>query len=180
MKRDGEMESTPLSRTSRPRVSRRRLLRMSSTLLGLALAGCARGTQEGERVPLQVVEGPQAATLALVPVFINGQGPFAFALDTGASTSLVDRGLVNQLQLQVAEAARAVTGVACETTPGQIQVDQWRVGEIELPPSTAVTLAAVNIAARAHVMVPMVSDEEPVEDRSSAPGTSPQLLAVGS
>lgn len=41
-------------------------------------------------------------------------------------------------------------------------------------------VAAANIAARARVMVPMVSDEKPVAGGSSVPGTSPRLQAVGS
>ena len=50
-------------------------------------------------VPLQVMkQGKQV--LALVPVKINGAGPYTFALDTGASRSLVDSQLAAKLHVK--------------------------------------------------------------------------------
>src|SRR5690242_13442342 len=39
------------------------------------------------------------ATLVLLPVMIEGHGPYTFALDTGASTSLIAAPLARQLGL---------------------------------------------------------------------------------
>jgi hypothetical protein len=39
--------------------------------------------------------------LVVVPVSINGAGPFNFLLDTGATNSVIDRGLADQLSLPV-------------------------------------------------------------------------------
>jgi hypothetical protein len=83
----------------------------------LAAAGCRRGAVEqagappsqagdGQTVSLLVLQGPGGSTLALVPVFIDGQGPFAFALDTGASHSVIDKDLAEQLGLPAAGAGR--------------------------------------------------------------------------
>jgi predicted aspartyl protease len=38
--------------------------------------------------------------LLLIPVTVNGQGPFLFVLDTGATRTMLDRGLADRLQLQ--------------------------------------------------------------------------------
>lgn len=95
---------------------------------------------EHKTVPLQVVEGQEGQVLAFVPVFINGQGPFPFALDTGASRTLIDRRLVDELDLEVTGTAGPVSGVAAKTTAEEIRVETWRLGDIELEPGTAVTL----------------------------------------
>ena len=38
--------------------------------------------------------------LLLIPVTVNGQGPFLFVLDTGTTRTMLDRGLADRLQLQ--------------------------------------------------------------------------------
>jgi predicted aspartyl protease len=55
-----------------------------------------RATSPGE-VAFRLA-GPGGAAL-LVPVTINGQGPFNFVLDTGATFTCIDRQLVDQLGL---------------------------------------------------------------------------------
>ncbi|HJT76824.1 MAG TPA: retropepsin-like aspartic protease [Gemmataceae bacterium] len=118
-------------------------------LLGLVLplAGCrTRGLNEGpavgggQAVPMLVLRGPGGETLALVPIFINGQGPFAFALDTGASHSLVDHTIAEQLGLRVSGPGVKMTGVVAGARAEQVRVDQWRVGDVPLPAHTLVTL----------------------------------------
>jgi hypothetical protein len=53
--------------------------------------------------------------LIIVPVSINGDGPFSFIFDTGASATIIDGEIAKQLALHSAEAAHinsgAVTGV---------------------------------------------------------------------
>lgn len=120
-----------------------RLLVLASALL--ALAGCQRlatpGTgSEEPGVPLLVVEGRSGSTLALAPVFINGQGPFAFALDTGASHSVIDQELAEELKLPAAGPNVKVTGVATTAEAEQLQMDSWRVGDVPLPGNTIVSL----------------------------------------
>lgn len=110
-------------------------------LLLLGPVACGRPRQGQERVvPLQVVEGPRGAVLALVPVFVAGQGPFAFALDTGASQSLVDQALAQDLSLPVIGRTRELTGVAGAIEADVIRVDEWRAGDVDLPATTAVSL----------------------------------------
>jgi len=115
-----------------------------------ALQGCSGldrpflltgGQQQGQTrsVQLQVIE-QGGSVLALVPVYIDGQGPYAFALDTGASRSLIDQELADQMGLQVVGRADDVTGVTGTTEADIVRVDQWRAGDVQLPTSTAIVL----------------------------------------
>lgn len=114
--------------------------------LVLGLAGCGPATVAGSAnvqelvVPLQVIQGPRGSVLALVPVFIRDQGPFAFALDTGASQSLVDREIVDSLGLPVIGETREITGVAGVTSAELLRLEEWQVGDVPLPETTAITL----------------------------------------
>ncbi len=127
-----------------------RLLALALPLL--AVGGCQRGADqrtaqppgtpaEERSIPLLVLEGPGGATLALAPVYIAGHGPYAFALDTGASHSVIDRELAEQLGLPTAGSAVEVTGVAATAEAGQVRVGGWRVGDVQLPGDTVVSLA---------------------------------------
>jgi predicted aspartyl protease len=73
-------------------------------------------------------------------VFIGGHGPFAFALDTGASHSVIDQDLADRLGLPSAGPAVEVTGVAATAEAGQVRVGGWRVGDVLLPGDTVVTI----------------------------------------
>ncbi len=95
---------------------------------------------QSQVVPLIVVQGPQGATLALLPVFINGQGPYAFALDTGASTSLIDKPLAEKLNLQVVGQAGPVTGVTGSEQASLVNLQNWRMADVPLPAMSAITL----------------------------------------
>ena len=88
-----------------------------------------------------MVQGPNGAVLAFVPITINGHGPYAFALDTGAATSLVDRTLVDQINLPVVGHVQQVTGVTGTGTARLIRLDNWSVGNVKLPTITATDLA---------------------------------------
>jgi hypothetical protein len=92
-------------------------------------------------VPLNIVTSSGGAVLALAPVYINNQGPFQFALDTGASNSLIDSSLVQQLGLPVVGRAGQVTGVTGAENAEAVMVNQWRVGDVPLPATTAISLA---------------------------------------
>jgi hypothetical protein len=68
-------------------------------LLFLAATACAPDQTADEAIPLEVVTGPRGSVLAFVPVFIDGQGPVLFALDTGSSETLIDRGVAEDMGL---------------------------------------------------------------------------------
>jgi hypothetical protein len=137
-------QHSPLERT--------RLLAVLAAL-GLTvtvLAGCEEladttpGPPNGEvagRVPLEIIEGAQGQVIVLIPVFIGGEGPFGFALDTGASISLVDSSIVEQLNLEVVGETGPVMGVGGVTRADLVEVREWRLGEdVTLSPMTISSL----------------------------------------
>jgi aspartyl protease len=109
----------------------------------LVVAGCG-GSSSAPPVPrgqllvdIKVIKhGGQV--LALVPVTINGKGPWAFALDTGASQSLVDSQVAKQLRVHASGTKQKIAGVTDVSKVHTIRVTDWRVGKIKLPPTTVV------------------------------------------
>ncbi len=91
-------------------------------------------------VPLRVVTAPQGQTLAFVAVIIVGEGPFQFALDTGASASVVDSDIAQRLRLPVVSRDQPVTGVATRSTADVVRVDRWELGGVPLPNALIATL----------------------------------------
>jgi predicted aspartyl protease len=88
-------------------------------------------------------------SMIIVPVSINGSGPYDFLLDTGAAKSMVDRKLANELALpQVAE--KTVTGMLAATSMAVVHVNSFSVagasvsgGEILSSDSVATVSARV-------------------------------------
>jgi predicted aspartyl protease len=122
----------------------------TAALLLLLLAGCCRESRlaplpEGQQaVRLYVLEGSGGTALALVPVYINGEGPFAFALDTGASHTLVDLDVARKLNLPKAGRPTQITGVTGFSEAIPVRIEHWHIGDVELPPWRAVTLKMPN------------------------------------
>jgi aspartyl protease len=112
--------------------------------VALLLSGCGGSTTRQQAVPLGqldvaikvVKHGKQV--IALVPVTINGHGPYTFALDTGASQSLVDSGVAKELQVKPTGDTHKVAGISNVTNVRLIAVKHWRVGKVELPATTIV------------------------------------------
>ena len=78
-------------------------------------------------VPIQVIT-TQGETMVLVPVKVNGHGPYDFVLDTGASSSTVSRSLMRRLHLPRNGSTAHVRGVAGATVVPLVTVGRWTVG----------------------------------------------------
>jgi Aspartyl protease len=76
--------------------------------------------------------------LAVVPVTIDGHGPYSFALDTGASTSLVDTQVAKELRVRTTGTKQKIAGVASVSNVSSIKVKKWSVGGVKLPSTTIV------------------------------------------
>jgi predicted aspartyl protease len=107
-------------------------------VLVLLLAGCPIDTMperveapaepEAGEVPFELV-GPAGAALT-VPVHINGQGPFEFVLDTGATLTCVDDAIAEQLALPERRGVGGVgVGVHGAERVRLVGIDSIRVGE---------------------------------------------------
>jgi hypothetical protein len=121
-----------------------RLRTVTLAILAAALLGTA-GAQAGSSPrPKELVIGLHIVkhgkqVLALVPVTINGKGPFTFALDTGASQSLMDSAVAKRLQVQRKGSAGKIAGVNSVKKASLVKVKSWRVGQVQLPPTTLVS-----------------------------------------
>lgn len=97
-------------------------------------------TPPGGTAALAVHHG-SGGTLAVVSLTIDGKGPFPFALDTGASTSVVDRRLAKRLQLPSTGKRENVSGaVSGEKVPVD-HVGHWSAGNVQLPPHDVAVLS---------------------------------------
>ena len=120
-----------------------------SCVLMLSLAACvvtignpsATTTGPGISENVKVVQDQSGATLVLVPVTIQGKGPYTFALDTGASTSLISSSLAKQLGLPQAGSAEPISGIGGVTQAIPVQVNHWNTGPIRLPSATVASAA---------------------------------------
>jgi predicted aspartyl protease len=81
----------------------------------------------GFTVPIRVVT-ERNATIVFVQVMVNGRGPYDFILDTGASSSSVDRSLVQELQLPPTGTTAHVQGIAGEALAPVVRVRTWSLG----------------------------------------------------
>ncbi|GAA2099317.1 retropepsin-like aspartic protease [Actinomadura alba] len=99
-----------------------------SVVSALGDSRMARPRAEGGfTVPIRVVT-ERGATIVFVQVMVNGRGPFDFILDTGASSSSVDRSLVQQLQLPPTGATAHVQGIAGEALAPVVRIRVWTLG----------------------------------------------------
>ena len=134
----------------------------SLTLLVLLLAAC--GVQVGVPVssattaPAQIKHGDQGSVIVIVQIMIAGKGPYAFALDTGASESLVERSIARSVGLPVAGAPQQVTGVGGSQTVTPVKVSQWSLGGITLPSTVIVSAPASAFNAQSGVVGLLGSD----------------------
>ena len=147
---------------------RHRRLRLLLVLVAAipALAACVVGlrapTAPGQCAPATVPPGPDTlrtvpmrvlqsgeSTIAFVQVTIQGQGPFLFAVDTGASNTVVDTQVADQLGLPVTGQKRQVTGVVGQESVPIARVDQWQLGDVQLPSGD---VAVVDLPDAQHVV----------------------------
>ncbi|OII65487.1 hypothetical protein BJP40_16660 [Streptomyces sp. CC53] len=116
----------------------------AALLMGVLLAGCVVYEQSEEpgpadspgvarEVPLRVVD-QDGRTLAFVPVTIGGEGPYMFALDTGASASVVDDDVADEAGLRFTGEQRQVSGVLGTGRVPVAEVGEWQAGDVVLDP----------------------------------------------
>jgi predicted aspartyl protease len=79
----------------------------------------------------------------VVPVMINGRGPFRFILDTGANRSAMSAATAELLGIDLASAHQAsVHGITGSATLPLVLVTEFRAGELQLPDQRLAVLPA--------------------------------------
>jgi predicted aspartyl protease len=137
--------STPRARAARA-VAAHAIARAAGALSAIALlgamAGCDRArvaatgdtgkAAQAETAPGEVsidVAGPGGAVL-LVPVYINGKGPYDFVLDTGATMTCLDQSLADSLRLPARFGQVGVgLGVGGAGQVPIVRIDSLRTGD---------------------------------------------------
>src|ERR671936_288847 len=94
--------------------------------VGCGGSGASQPNQVSEHV--RIMRGAQGSVTVLMPVTINGQGPFTFALDTGAATSLVDSAIASQVGLSATGPEQTISGVGGVETATPVRIASWNSG----------------------------------------------------
>lgn len=134
------------------RFPRATLLLLLAVALVVGLDACAIDLSNapggpGITVPVHVVTGDSGATLILLPVTIDGKGPYTFAFDTGASTSLVDTSIAEKVGLPQVGTPLPISGVGGNQSAVPVKIQSWHTDQLRLP---TVTAAAANLVAIRH------------------------------
>lgn len=104
------------------------------------------GTPWGQ-IALHVLPQTNHGVLLIVAVRIEGQGPYPFALDTGAADSVISSGLAAKFRLPAGPPLdHRAQGAACASAPpggttARLALSNWQVGGIRLPATDVVPLA---------------------------------------
>lgn len=107
------------------------LTRRTMALAGLATAGLAsRVLAHGQDAP-EFATSMERQGLLTVPVTIDGQGPYAFAIDSAANTSVIARDLAEGLGLADAGALAINTVVASEEAQ-TVRAGRLRTGALDV------------------------------------------------
>lgn len=103
----------------------------------------APGNTEDGTVDLEIIEGAGGSVIVFVPVYIRGEGPFDFVLDTGASRSVVDVSVADQFDLPQSDTPGDVTGVGGTAEVDLVQIDEWSMGADVALPELQITVFSV-------------------------------------
>ncbi|HKB37575.1 MAG TPA: retropepsin-like aspartic protease [Gemmataceae bacterium] len=107
-------------------------------LAAVLLAGCSLApgvsSQRGVSEHVRIERSRDGATTVLLPVTIQGRGPYTFALDTGASRSLVSTTVAADIGLSRAGPPEPIQGLGGVTRAVPVRVTSWSTGNIKLPP----------------------------------------------
>lgn len=103
------------------------LLTMGATECQAPTAQPHTGRSGEVTVPLKVINS-RGGTVVLVPIRVNGHGPYDFVLDTGASSSTISESLSQRLRLPDTGETLDVHGVAGDAVVSVFAVRRWTLG----------------------------------------------------
>jgi predicted aspartyl protease len=164
-------------RRGSPAPSRRRGLRVAAGLalaltLVVGLSACSLDQinqpqvttcGNGIAAPVTIKSDRTGATLVIAAVMLQGHGPYQFAIDTGASVSIVDTTVAKEAGLAQAGRSEPITGVGGAQDAIPVRVTAWSIGEIRLPPvlPPVHTIAALSLpdAQRANGFVGLLGSD---------------------
>jgi len=108
-----------------------------SSSAGGSTSGSSSPSASGKAitVPIKIVTNGHAAA-EIVPVYIDGKGPYKFLLDTGSTVSSVSRKVALGLHLKQTGTSTKIRGVVTTTKVPQARLSNWKLGSAKLAPDT--------------------------------------------
>lgn len=102
----------------------------------LLLLACERTTPARVDAPVDIARsevsfrlaGPNEAAL-VVPVHVNGHGPYDFILDTGATLTCIEEELAQEIGLEPAAGVAVGTSIGAAGRMRLVRIDSLRVGQ---------------------------------------------------
>lgn len=110
-------------------------------------------------MPLKVVTHGKA-TLEVVPVYINGHGPYRFLLDTGSAISSVSKRLAKTLNLPDTGSTKQVRGVVSSTRIPLVRVKRWKLGPVKLAAERIGAISISGSGTGANVIAGLLGSDE--------------------
>jgi predicted aspartyl protease len=98
-----------------------------------------------------------------VPVMVNGQGPFAFVVDTGSNRTVVSDVLAAQLQLPAGKLLNVSSAIGEDPTPSAL-ISRLVVGKHEITNVTAPVLMRGNLGAAGLLGIDALAEQTVVMD----------------
>ncbi|MFC3712493.1 retroviral-like aspartic protease family protein [Sphingoaurantiacus capsulatus] len=102
-------------------------------------------------------------TRMTVPVFVNGQGPFAFAVDTGADRTVISQSLATKLGL-IADRAAQLHGVAGVDVVRTTRLEKLKIGHKEVADIRAPILPDAALGAAGLIGIDALADQRVTMD----------------
>ena len=129
-----------------------------------------------------VAAARDAADRMTVPVMVNGQGPFAFVVDTGADRTVISQDLATRLGLPTG-AAVAVNGTGGVDVTPTAMITQLDVGGRHIRDVAAPILSGGNLGAQGMLGIDSLKDQRIVMDferrRMTVRPSKKEWFAVG-
>ena len=97
-----------------------------------------RPNETAQTVSLRVFRSGGAVDETVL-VYFGSRGPYRFILDTGASFTLIDRSVVDQLHLPIVGAPRTLSGIFGSGPARVVHVTTWRAEDVSLPAADVYT-----------------------------------------
>jgi predicted aspartyl protease len=107
-------------------------------------------------VPMTVVRNGQS-TVEIVPVYVDGHGPYRFLLDTGSSVSSVSSRLAKALNLPKTGNHARISGVTSSEKVSIVSIKPWKVGQVTLVPEQ---VAVVNSSSASGSVMGLLGSDE--------------------
>lgn len=130
----------------------------------LLLTGCGLSfpatPSRGVTVAVKVRRGAQHARTIILPIYIDGSGPYDFELDTGAAKSVVDTGIASRIGLvAVGPVPGGIDGVVSSRAAIEVEVPRWRLSRVALRPDTVIATSLSELNGHGNVDGLLGSDE---------------------